>query len=184
VERVTFRVPESVLDDVDSLVERGEYRNRSEAFRDALQELDGVGEPPERPSPAEQRSRAVRTDGGATVSTSTGEWGPFAPEMGGDAFGRWWSRVEEIVSVDWKQVFPPGMSELDATGFYVRVSLDTQLTGGTSVRARETRYNPALELAVQTGQLELGEDEDGEPVVRLPGGAEGYGRNGPGDDGD
>lgn len=122
----------------------------------------------------------MMTDGGTAVSATTGEWSPFTPELGGDAFGTWWERVEEITSVNWKRVFPPGMSELDSTGFYVRAAIGSELTGGTSVYARETRYNPALEIAVLTGNLEVGENEDGDPVVRLPDGAVGYGRHGPG----
>lgn len=116
-------------------------------------------------------------------ATAGGEWSPFSPELDGDAFGRQWERLEQITSVDWKQVFPPGMSELTPTAYYVRVALDLQLTGGTSTRARRSRYDPALKWAVVNGDLILGEDENGDPVVRLPDGAEGYGQNGPTDGG-
>lgn len=42
MERVTVRIPTGMLDDVEQLVERGEFVNRSEAIRDALRGLDGV----------------------------------------------------------------------------------------------------------------------------------------------
>lgn len=41
LERVTVRLPRSVLDAIDDRVESGEYPNRSEVVRDALaEELD------------------------------------------------------------------------------------------------------------------------------------------------
>jgi antitoxin ParD1/3/4 len=47
MERVTIRLDSDVLSDVEELVERGEYPNRSEVIRDALRELDGVEDPRE-----------------------------------------------------------------------------------------------------------------------------------------
>lgn len=96
--------------------------------------------------------------------------------MSADAVGRWFDRVDQILTVDWQQVFPPGKREMSATGFYVRIALDNQITGGTSRYARLTRYNPALENAIENGDLVLRYDEDGDPVVRLPDGKAGYGR--------
>lgn len=36
MERLTFRLPEEMKDDVDRLVEKGRYANRSAAFRDGV----------------------------------------------------------------------------------------------------------------------------------------------------
>lgn len=58
MERVTVRVPRAMLSDVEALVERGTYPNRSEAIRRAMAELDGVED---RAVP----SRRVVADGGS-----------------------------------------------------------------------------------------------------------------------
>lgn len=39
MERVTIRVPDVLLEDVDELAEDGHYSNRSEAMRDGLRRL-------------------------------------------------------------------------------------------------------------------------------------------------
>lgn len=39
MERCTIRLPERQLDDVDRLVDRGEYPNRSEAIRAAVRDM-------------------------------------------------------------------------------------------------------------------------------------------------
>lgn len=102
--------------------------------------------------------------------------------MAADAIGRWFDRTEEILGVDWEQVFPPGVNAMTPTGFYVRMALDNQTTGGTSVGARETLYEPALELALERGDLILTENDDGEIVVCLPEGQTGRGRFARGDE--
>lgn len=55
MERVTFRLEKDTLADVQDLVDAGEYDTPSEAFREGLSRLDGVGET--------ERPRAA-TDGG------------------------------------------------------------------------------------------------------------------------
>ena len=48
MERVTLRIPEQQIDEVEQLVETGEFPNRSEAIRaavrDMIQERDGARE--------------------------------------------------------------------------------------------------------------------------------------------
>ena len=39
MQRVTFRIPERKLDDVESLVDDGEFASRSEAIRQAVRDL-------------------------------------------------------------------------------------------------------------------------------------------------
>lgn len=39
MERITVRIPEKQLDDVEELVESGEYPNRSEAIREAVRNM-------------------------------------------------------------------------------------------------------------------------------------------------
>jgi len=39
MERVTLRIPQQQIEQVEQLVERGEYPNRSEAIRSAVREL-------------------------------------------------------------------------------------------------------------------------------------------------
>ena len=39
MERVTFRVPEKKIEEVDALVDEGEFPNRSEAIRQAVRDL-------------------------------------------------------------------------------------------------------------------------------------------------
>jgi len=41
MERVTLRIPKQQIDEVEQLVETGEYPNRSEAIRDAVRDLIG-----------------------------------------------------------------------------------------------------------------------------------------------
>lgn len=57
-ERVTFRLPERILSDVDGLVDAGVYSSRSEAIRAGLRGLDGVAEP------VTEDGRRVLADGG------------------------------------------------------------------------------------------------------------------------
>lgn len=39
MDRVTFRIPRDQIDDIDTLVDNGEFSNRSEAFRTAVRGL-------------------------------------------------------------------------------------------------------------------------------------------------
>lgn len=56
MERVTLRVPKQQVEEVEAMVERGEYPNRSEAIRAGIRMLvDDRGE---------SRRRRVKTDGG------------------------------------------------------------------------------------------------------------------------
>nr|WP_083822892.1 ribbon-helix-helix domain-containing protein [Halopiger xanaduensis] len=41
MDRVSFRVPDRQLEDLDALVDRGRYPNRSEAIRAAVRQLVG-----------------------------------------------------------------------------------------------------------------------------------------------
>jgi hypothetical protein len=82
-------------------------------------------------------------------------------------FGAEWERLEQITNVDWDSVFA-NLDQLSPKGFYVRLTIGSEIPYGSSTWARETRYNPALEIAVRDGQLEMGYDENGDPVVRLP----------------
>lgn len=43
-ERVTVRMPEEQLEDIDRLVDKGVYPNRSEAIRDGVREITGAVE--------------------------------------------------------------------------------------------------------------------------------------------
>jgi antitoxin ParD1/3/4 len=40
MEQVQFRLPKTELDEIDHLVEQGEFPNRSEAIRQAIREVD------------------------------------------------------------------------------------------------------------------------------------------------
>lgn len=42
-ERITFRIPEQQLEELDQLVENGIYPNRSEAIRDAVRTITESG---------------------------------------------------------------------------------------------------------------------------------------------
>lgn len=66
MERITIRIPEDVLSDVEAKVERGEYANRSQAIRHGITQLDGVREPVGEMA-SRKRSRLVQTDGGPPV---------------------------------------------------------------------------------------------------------------------
>lgn len=46
-ERITFRIPEQQLEELDNLVEDGIYPNRSEAIRDAVRNITESGTQPE-----------------------------------------------------------------------------------------------------------------------------------------
>jgi Arc/MetJ-type ribon-helix-helix transcriptional regulator len=54
MERVTLRIPKQQIEDVERMVETGEYPNRSEAIRSAVREMiaeeDGRADRAERPS--------------------------------------------------------------------------------------------------------------------------------------
>ena len=39
MQRITFRIPTQQIDEVESLVDEGEYPNRSEAIRQAVREM-------------------------------------------------------------------------------------------------------------------------------------------------
>lgn len=87
-----------------------------------------------------------------------------------ELFGRHWERLEEITTVDWDKVFPDGVEEMSPNGYYIRVTIGNQLTGGSSRYARRSKYNPALDVGVMRGDIEVGRDEDGDPVIRRPSG--------------
>jgi Arc/MetJ-type ribon-helix-helix transcriptional regulator len=56
MERVTLRIPKQQIEEVERMVETGEYPNRSEAIRSAVRDmLDEQDTGPERPS--EKRKR-------------------------------------------------------------------------------------------------------------------------------
>ena len=60
MKRVTLRIPDAHVEDVDALVDAGEYPNRSEAVRDAVRDLlREYGREPEQAFWPE-----VRADGG------------------------------------------------------------------------------------------------------------------------
>ena len=63
-ERVTFRIPQQQLDELDRLVEEGVYPNRSEAIRDAVRDITESGSTPEYldSREAQQRVRAQTDD--------------------------------------------------------------------------------------------------------------------------
>lgn len=46
MERVTLRVPKQQLEEVESMVEVGEFPNRSEAIRSAIRDMVSDWEPP------------------------------------------------------------------------------------------------------------------------------------------
>lgn len=71
--RVTLRMPVRMLNDLDRLVERDVYPNRSEAIRGACRRLEGVCEPPR-----------VVTDGGVDVDRwldELGDWSEDDPDV-------------------------------------------------------------------------------------------------------
>lgn len=83
MKRVTLRIPEAHVKDVDALVDAGEFPNRSEAVRDAVRELlREYGREPEQAFWPE-----ARTDGGTDQPPEFAEelfpttgWGPKAKE--------------------------------------------------------------------------------------------------------
>lgn len=62
MERVTLRIPKSQLDQVEELVENGQFPNRSEAIRDAIRDLTGINKEEERDPRTRVRSRARGSD--------------------------------------------------------------------------------------------------------------------------
>jgi len=65
MERVTIRIPSEMVEDLDNLVDRGEYPSRSEAIRAGVRELDGVCEDTIRWKRGPYRRTQARADGGA-----------------------------------------------------------------------------------------------------------------------
>ena len=62
MERVTLRIPKQQIEEVEQMVETGEYPNRSEAIRSAVREMLSEHDTgPERPSEKRQRRRKERT---------------------------------------------------------------------------------------------------------------------------
>ncbi len=58
MERVTLRIPKQQIEEVEHMVETGEYPNRSEAIRSAVREmLAEYDTGPERPSEKRKRRR-------------------------------------------------------------------------------------------------------------------------------
>jgi len=61
MERVTLRIPKQQIEEVEQMVETGEYPNRSEAIRSAVREMLAEADTgKERPS--EKRKRRQRRD--------------------------------------------------------------------------------------------------------------------------
>ena len=59
MERVTLRIPKQQIDEVEQMVETGEYPNRSEAIRSAVREMLAEADTGQK-RPSEKRKR--RTD--------------------------------------------------------------------------------------------------------------------------
>jgi len=58
MERVTLRIPKQQIEEVEQMVETGEYPNRSEAIRSAVREMLSEHDTgPERPSEKRKRRR-------------------------------------------------------------------------------------------------------------------------------
>jgi antitoxin ParD1/3/4 len=56
MERVTLRIPKQQIEEVEQMVETGEYPNRSEAIRSAVREMLAEHETG-KPRPSEKRKR-------------------------------------------------------------------------------------------------------------------------------
>ena len=58
MERVTLRIPKQQIEEVEQIVETGEFPNRSEAIRSAVREMLAEQETgPERPSEKRERRK-------------------------------------------------------------------------------------------------------------------------------
>ena len=53
MERVTLRIPKQQIDEVEQMVERGQFPNRSEAIRSAVREM--IDEKQDRETPASRK---------------------------------------------------------------------------------------------------------------------------------
>ena len=58
MERVTLRIPKQQIEEVEQMVETGEYPNRSEAIRSAVREMLSEQESSERSSESKKRTWA------------------------------------------------------------------------------------------------------------------------------
>lgn len=58
MERVTLRIPKQQIEEVEQMVETGEYPNRSEAIRSAVREMLSEQEGSERASEKKKRTWA------------------------------------------------------------------------------------------------------------------------------
>ena len=58
MERVTLRIPKQQIEEVEQMVETGEYPNRSEAIRSAVREMLAEQEGSERASDKKKRTWA------------------------------------------------------------------------------------------------------------------------------
>jgi len=54
MERVTLRIPKQQIEEVEQMVETGQYPNRSEAIRSAVREMIDEHEPEGRESPTQR----------------------------------------------------------------------------------------------------------------------------------
>lgn len=70
MERVTLRIPKSQLEQVEELVETGEFPNRSEAIRHAVRDLTGIKKENERDTRSRVRSRSSGSDRGRGTLSS------------------------------------------------------------------------------------------------------------------
>jgi Arc/MetJ-type ribon-helix-helix transcriptional regulator len=57
MERVTLRIPKQQIEEVERMVETGEYPNRSEAIRSAVREMLNEHEGTGKERPSEKRKR-------------------------------------------------------------------------------------------------------------------------------